>query len=100
MTCAAALATATAANAAAPRDDLLVTSGWLASHAGDKDLVILHVGSDAGYQALRQVGAAELIDELQSSTPPIAAISLSSRSVSSASALFSTLMAYPVCTRT
>ena len=31
---AALFAAATAADAATPRDDLLVTSGWLASHAG------------------------------------------------------------------
>ena len=66
---AAALASATAANAAAPRDDLLVTSGWLASHAGDKDLVILHVGSDAGYQAGHIPGARLVKDNLSVNTP-------------------------------
>jgi len=56
---AAVLATATAANAqaATPRDALLVTPAWLAQHAADKDLVVLHVGTPAGYQAKHIPGA-------------------------------------------
>ncbi|MBN9545475.1 MAG: sulfurtransferase [Alphaproteobacteria bacterium] len=58
---AAAIATAaiasTGAWAAGPRDELLVTSSWLAQHAADKDLVILHVGTAAGYQAKHIPGA-------------------------------------------
>jgi len=62
---AAAIATATAtiggvstnAWAAAPRDELLVTSAWLAQHAADKDLVILHVGTLDGYKAKHIPGA-------------------------------------------
>lgn len=47
----------TGAWAASPRDELLVTSSWLAQHAADKDLVILHVGTQAGYQAKHIPGA-------------------------------------------
>ena len=65
---AAALVTATAANAA-PRDDLVVTPGWLATHAAEKDLVILHVGSDAGYQAGHIPGARLVKDNLSVNTP-------------------------------
>lgn len=60
---AAAIATATiggvstGAWAAGPRDELLVTSAWLAQHAADKDLVILHVGTPDGYKAKHIPGA-------------------------------------------
>ena len=54
---------------AAPRDGLLVTSSWLASHTGDKDLVILHVGSEAGYQAGHIPGARLVKDLLSVNTP-------------------------------
>ena len=56
---AAAIATATAGSAwaAGPRDELLVTSAWLAQHAADKDLVILHVGTPDGYKAKHIPGA-------------------------------------------
>ena len=56
---AAAIATATmgSAWAAAPRDELLVTPAWLAQHAADKDLVILHVGTPDGYKAKHIPGA-------------------------------------------
>lgn len=55
---AAAISAATAfAAQAATRDQLLVTPAWLAQHAADKDLVILHVGTPAGYQAKHIPGA-------------------------------------------
>ena len=58
---AAAIATATIGSsgawAAGPRDELLVTSAWLAQHAADKDLVILHVGTPDGYNAKHIPGA-------------------------------------------
>ena len=56
---AAAIATATVGSAwaAGPRDELLVTSAWLAQHAADKDLVILHVGTPDGYKAKHIPGA-------------------------------------------
>ena len=58
---AAAIATATVGStsawAAGPRDELLVTSSWLAQHATDKDLVILHVGTPDGYKAKHIPGA-------------------------------------------
>ena len=55
---AAALMMATGAQAAGPRDQLLVTPAWLTEHAADKDLVILHVGTPAGYQAKHIPGRA------------------------------------------
>ena len=54
---AAAIATAGAAHAAAPRDALLVTPDWLQKHAADKDLVILHAGNAASFQAGHIAGA-------------------------------------------
>ena len=66
---AAALATATAAQAAPSRDDLLVTPAWLATHANEKDLVILHVGTDAGYQAGHIPGARLVKDNLSVNIP-------------------------------
>ena len=57
----AALAMATGAQAASPRDQLVVTPAWLASHAGDKNLVILHVGNEAGYNA-GHIPGAHLVD--------------------------------------
>jgi thiosulfate/3-mercaptopyruvate sulfurtransferase len=50
-------ATSAHAASAATRDQLLVTPTWLAQHASDKDLVILHVGTAAGYQAKHIPGA-------------------------------------------
>jgi thiosulfate/3-mercaptopyruvate sulfurtransferase len=60
---AAAIATASISNvhAAGPRDQLLVSSAWLADHAADKDLVLLHVGTAAGYQA-KHIPGAHLVD--------------------------------------
>ena len=52
---------ASAAQAAPTRDALVVNTGWLASHATDKDLVILHVGSEAGYKA-GHIPGARLVD--------------------------------------
>ena len=49
--------TAGSAWAAGPRDELLVNSAWLAQHAADKDLVILHVGTPDGYKAKHIPGA-------------------------------------------
>src|SRR5580704_7342150 len=66
---AAVLFAAPTADAATPRDDLVVTPGWLASHAADKDLVILHVGTDAGYQAGHIPGARLVKDNLSVNTP-------------------------------
>ena len=43
--------------AAAPRDDLLVSTAWLAQHAADPDLVLLHVGDKAGYDKAHIPGA-------------------------------------------
>jgi len=65
---AAALVSATAVQAA-PRDELLVSDSWLASHVGDKDLVILHVGTEEGYQAGHIPGARLVKDLLSVNTP-------------------------------
>jgi thiosulfate/3-mercaptopyruvate sulfurtransferase len=58
------------AHAATPRDALVVNSSWLAGHLTDKDLVILHVGSEAGYKA-GHIPGARLVDGkiLQVNTP-------------------------------
>ena len=66
---AAALLLATGARAAT-RDQLVVTPAWLAAHAGDKTLVILHVGSAAGYKS-GHIPGARLVDSklLQVSQP-------------------------------
>jgi len=42
---------------AAPRDTLVVSPAWLASHIKDKDLVLLHVGDQAEYDAGHLPGA-------------------------------------------
>jgi thiosulfate/3-mercaptopyruvate sulfurtransferase len=57
-----ALAPMTGAGAATPRDQLLVTPAWLSEHATDKGLVILHVGTAAGYQA-KHIPGAHLVDQ-------------------------------------
>jgi thiosulfate/3-mercaptopyruvate sulfurtransferase len=46
-----ALTAATSVHAQAPRDDLLVSAGWLAEHLDDPDLVLLHVGPEEAYAA-------------------------------------------------
>ena len=40
----------TNAQTSSPRDSLVVTTDWLKQHAGDKDLVLLHVGEKEGLQ--------------------------------------------------
>jgi thiosulfate/3-mercaptopyruvate sulfurtransferase len=52
-----ALAFASPVHAADPRAALVVTPAWLAQHAADKDLVILHAGNAAGFQAGHIPGA-------------------------------------------
>ena len=59
---AAALVIAGGAEAANTRDQLLVTPAWLSQHKADKDVVILHVGTAAGYQAAHIPGA-HLVDQ-------------------------------------
>ena len=53
----AALAFAGPAQAADPRGELVVTPAWLTQHAADKDLVILHAGNTASFQAGHIAGA-------------------------------------------
>ena len=69
---AAILAAATGAQAAPSRDQLVVTPAWLASHAADKDVVILHVGTEAGYNS-GHIPGAHLVDPktLQVSSPDL-----------------------------
>jgi thiosulfate/3-mercaptopyruvate sulfurtransferase len=38
-------------SAASPRDGLVVDAAWLSKHLADPDLVLLHVGDKAGYEA-------------------------------------------------
>jgi len=59
---AAAMLAATQAQAAGPRDQLLVTPAWLSQHRTDKNIVILHVGTAAGYQA-GHIPGAHLVDQ-------------------------------------
>ncbi|HYM61184.1 MAG TPA: rhodanese-like domain-containing protein [Thermoanaerobaculia bacterium] len=47
----------TAALAATPRDSIVVTADWLAKHVNDPDLVLLHVGDKASYEAGHIAGA-------------------------------------------
>lgn len=42
---------------ASPRDSLLVTPAWLRAHLGDRDLVLLHVGTEPDYKAKHIPGA-------------------------------------------
>ncbi|MEP6831577.1 MAG: rhodanese-like domain-containing protein, partial [Rhizomicrobium sp.] len=67
----AAVTAATGAQAAT-RDALVVTPAWLASHAADKDVVVLHVGTSDGYAA-GHIPGAHLVDAklLQVSTPEL-----------------------------
>jgi thiosulfate/3-mercaptopyruvate sulfurtransferase len=46
-----------AQSAADPRSALLVSTGWLAEHVKDRDLVLLHVGEKSGYEAAHLPGA-------------------------------------------
>ena len=48
---------ASAALAATPRDSMLVTAPWLAKHINDSNLVLLHIGDQAGYDAAHIAGA-------------------------------------------
>jgi len=68
----AAVLTSVTAAQAATRDQLVVTPAWLSSHAADKDLVILHVGSADGYAA-GHIPGARLVDAklLQVSSPEL-----------------------------
>src|ERR1700682_2839948 len=58
------LLVASAALAGSPRDGLVVTAPWLAQHLHDPDLVLLHVGAKAGYEAgaIGRAGVASVSD--------------------------------------
>jgi thiosulfate/3-mercaptopyruvate sulfurtransferase len=65
-----AMAAAGNAQAASPRDQLVVTPAWLAAHLNDKDLVVLHVGTEGGYKSGHIPGARLVAPkDLQVSTP-------------------------------
>ena len=51
----------TNAQTSSPRDSLVVTTDWLKQHAGDKDLVLLHVGERKDYKA-GHIPGARLVD--------------------------------------
>jgi thiosulfate/3-mercaptopyruvate sulfurtransferase len=59
-----------AAQAASPRDGLLVSPTWLAAHATDKNLVILQAGDLAEYQAKHVPGARFVAQDALSVTGP------------------------------
>ena len=59
-----------AAQAASPRDKLLVTPAWLAAHLADKNLVILHAGSQADFAAGHVAGARLVARESLATTGP------------------------------
>src|SRR4051812_23021789 len=67
---AAAVLTATAAHAAGPRDNLLVSTDWLASHLSDPNLVILQLGSKTDYDAAHIPGARFVAQNTLSVTGP------------------------------
>ncbi len=54
---AAVLTTGSATAQAATREEVLVSTGWLADHLKDPDLVLLHVGEEAEYKAAHISGA-------------------------------------------
>src|ERR1043165_5066044 len=43
--------------AASPRDSMIVSAAWLRAHSGDPNLVLLHVGDKAEYDAKHIPGA-------------------------------------------
>src|SRR5437660_3285723 len=43
--------------ARSPRDSIVVTASWLTQHINDRDLVLLHVGDKAEYEAGHLPGA-------------------------------------------
>lgn len=49
------------AQTSSPRDTLVVTTQWLKQHAGDKDLVLLHIGEKRTYAA-RHIPGARFVD--------------------------------------
>ena len=48
---------ASVAQAGTPRDTMIVSASWLAKHINDSNLVLLHVGDQAGYDAAHIPGA-------------------------------------------
>lgn len=66
-----ALAVASPALAAGPRDKLVVEPAWLAKHLGDKDLVILQVGDKPSYDA-GHIPGARLVAITDFAAPPVA----------------------------
>lgn len=65
-----AFALASAAQAASPRDQLLVSTEWLAANAKDPNLVILHIGDKAEYEAKHIPGARFVAGDALSVTGP------------------------------
>lgn len=57
--------------AQAPKQPLLVSPSWLAGHLPDRNLVLLHVGERAGYEAGHIPGAQFLAPTLEWSTPRV-----------------------------
>jgi thiosulfate/3-mercaptopyruvate sulfurtransferase len=57
LACTTLLLTSPILAAGSPRDSLVVSAAWLAQHINDPDLVLLHVGDKAGYEAGHIAGA-------------------------------------------
>ncbi|CAN5214297.1 sulfurtransferase [soil metagenome] len=64
------MALAAPAMAASPRDQLVVSTAWLAGHLTDPDLIILQVGDKPGYDA-GHIPGAQLITIAEFSAPPV-----------------------------
>jgi thiosulfate/3-mercaptopyruvate sulfurtransferase len=64
-----ALAGGMGVRAASPRDTMLVSAAWLAQHAKDANLVLLHVGDKAEYDAAHIAGA-RLVATRDLAVPP------------------------------
>ena len=66
----------TAVPAFAQQDSMLVTPAWLAQHASDPNLVVLHVGDQAAYDA-GHIPGARFVTLQQITTPPAGTPALS-----------------------
>lgn len=73
------LSVAVPARAAGPRDTMLVTPAWLAQHIADPNLVLLHVGDKAEYDAKHIPNAryVTLRDIAASAEPPTLTLEMS-----------------------
>ena len=60
----------TPARADSPRDTMLVSASWLKQHLSDPQLVVLHVGDEAGYAGKHIAGARRIsLDDVSATGP-------------------------------